>query len=224
MTFLLDIIDGSHTIHASNNRSQSYRTKPSLVQHSAHPCRPVVGQPTGAFCLEAEMSEIWKPVVEYEGLYEVSSLGRIKSFPKRRNHSKPIILKSSIGSHGYPSVSLLKNGVQKGYTVHSLVLTAFRGPRPKNNESRHLNGIRTDPRLVNLRWGTHRDNCLDRKRHGRGNSGEMHPLAKVTENDVREMRYLRNVKGLKLREIGERFNCTPHHIGMICRRTTWKHI
>ena len=75
-------------------------------------------------------SEIWKPIKDYEGLYEVSSLGRIKSMPKKiiRNgavtHFEEKILTPS-DSHGYRSVVLTKNGIHKTHSVHRLVALAF---------------------------------------------------------------------------------------------------
>lgn len=114
----------------------------------------------------------WLPVPGWEGEYEVSDLGRVRSVERivpRRSVPQTIaarILKTPPASHGYPRVNLCRNGSYTQRTVHSLVLEAFVGPCPPGMECLHGNGIRTDARLVNLRWGTSKENKADMVRHG----------------------------------------------------------
>lgn len=110
--------------------------------------------------------EIWKPVVGFEGLYEVSNLGRVKSLSrksKRGNHFITIsekILKFG-SSMGYPFVNLRKGGKVTSIKVHRLVAEAFI-PNPENKrEIDHINTIRTDNRVCNLRWATRSENATN---------------------------------------------------------------
>lgn len=101
------------------------------------------------------MSEQWLPVPGSPG-YEVSDQGRVRG-PSGILHQGRMKV-------GYLRVSLGSRSARK--PVHTLVLTAFVGPRPTGMEACHNNGDHTDNRLVNLRWDTRRENQRDRVRHG----------------------------------------------------------
>lgn len=112
--------------------------------------------------------EVWKPVVGYEELYEVSNVGRIKSIGIRPTEQTPLwqiklLKKSKINSQslnkwGYLGVSLYKNGLCKRFQVHRLVAMAFI-PNPENKpQVNHVNGVKTDNVLDNLEWNTHSEN------------------------------------------------------------------
>lgn len=122
------------------------------------------------------MIEIWKPIKEYEGLYEVSNLGRVKSLAKFR--TTPIgkdrwyeerILINGTYSNGYKFVHLRPITTQKTWSVHRLVADAFI-PNPQNKPVvNHKNGDRSDNRVDNLEWLTSSENKIDadnRKRRG----------------------------------------------------------
>ena len=122
------------------------------------------------------MGEIWKDVVGYEGLYQVSNLGRIKSFRGKR--SKDGIM--SLGeNHGY-KVILVPNGKsRKMLLVHRLVAQAFI-PNPENKpDIDHINGDRQDNRVENLRWCTpleNMNNPITRQRISEAVQGEKNPF------------------------------------------------
>lgn len=101
----------------------------------------------------------WKPVPGYEGRYEVSSEGEVRSLLRRERR----ILKQNLGRAGYPIVRL--DGVTRRVAV--LVAHAFLGLPGEGLILRHLNDVRTDSRLSNLAYGTHADNARDRVRNGR---------------------------------------------------------
>lgn len=103
--------------------------------------------------------EVFKPVVGYENLYEVSNLGNVKSLNYNRS-GKPKVLKSISSSSGYLQVRLYINGKGKKILVHRLVAQAFLD-NPENYPCiDHVNAIKHDNRVENLRWCTHEMNML----------------------------------------------------------------
>ena len=98
--------------------------------------------------------EIWKDIPNYFGLYQVSNLGRVKSF----YGLKEKILKPKINSCGYYQVMLWKESIGKNYLIHRLVWIAFNGQIPENMQVNHINEIKTDNRLENLNLMTPKEN------------------------------------------------------------------
>src|SRR5438132_404339 len=146
---------------------------------------------------EKFITEIWKPVVGYEGLYEVSSLGRVKRVADSFMPSGGVRRKAPylLGLHrkrnGYISCLLYGDGVRRDATVHTLVAEAFIGPRPPGMQVNHRNGIKRDNEDVNLEWCSPKENTAHAHRLGlRKNSkqrGERNGNAKLKETQVREI-------------------------------------
>lgn len=111
--------------------------------------------------------EIWKDIEEYEGLYQVSNMGNVKSVNRKVKNSlsksgyieiKSQIMKQKQRKDGYMYIQLSKNGKSKGFFVHRLVAKAFI-PNPENKPYiDHINTIRNDNRIENLRWATREEN------------------------------------------------------------------
>lgn len=101
--------------------------------------------------------ERWKAVVGYEGLYEVSDFGNVRSLNYMKTW-KVNVLKPG-NCHGYLRVKLSKDGKTKDFLVHRLVYEAFRGAIPKGLTVDHVNGDKSDNRLENLQLLTQRDNA-----------------------------------------------------------------
>lgn len=109
------------------------------------------------------MGEIWKDVIGYEGLYQVSNLGRVKSLVfSREKYLSPgkNVIHTKYGDAVYLFVPLSKNGVRKNGGIHRLVAQAFI-PNPENKrEVNHKDGNPSNNRVENLEWCTHRENIL----------------------------------------------------------------
>lgn len=94
------------------------------------------------------MIEIWKPVKNFEGLYEISNVGNIKSLLFNREK----ILKPAINSSGYYSIVLYKNKIKSSHTIHRLVADAFIENKYNCPLINHKNEIKTDNNVSNLEW------------------------------------------------------------------------
>lgn len=118
-------------------------------------------------------AEEWRPVVGYEGLYEVSSLGRVRSLDRviMRSNGYPqplkgVVLTPNLGKRGSYTVMLPTASGQRQVKVHRMVAEAFI-PNPSGFPVvRHLNDDPTDNRVENLAWGTQSDNMRDAIRNG----------------------------------------------------------
>lgn len=117
-------------------------------------------------------SERWRPVVGYEGLYEVSDQGRVRSLPRTvvrsdgRVRAFPGQMLRPHVAEGRRTVTLCMDGGQRPRRVYVLVLEAFVGPPPEGMEGCHNDGDSEHDDLTNLRWDTRRGNVQDAVRHG----------------------------------------------------------
>lgn len=136
-------------------------------------------------------NETWKDVQGYEGLYQVSNLGRIRSLDRivnAKNGSKQTkksrILLQEITIHGYCRVRLFDNdGKAKHYAVHRIVMNAFVGE--SSCQVNHINEIKTDNRLENLEYCTAKENCNHGTRNDRiSKSKEGHIVTEETRNKI----------------------------------------
>lgn len=153
--------------------------------------------------------ELWKPIPGYEGKYEVSSLGRVWSVYTGSSRSG-VMLRQFPNNKGYLKVSLTHAaGKTCSKRVHSLVLTAFVGPRPEGKEAAHLNGTPSDNRLSNLEWTTPKLNSGHKKIHGTQVAGLRHRWAILSADDVTRIREMRR-DGRLWREISPIFGVSKN--------------
>lgn len=138
------------------------------------------------------MTEEWRDIPGYEGFYQASSTGLIRSLDRAHTwtgvHGQTVvrIIKSKlrrahINPSGYFTLHLNKHGGRKLYTVHQLIALSFHGPRPAGFDTCHNNGSETDNRPENLRYAPRKNNIADKKLHGTALMGERHLLSKLTE-------------------------------------------
>lgn len=174
----------------------------------------------------ALMTEIWKTIIAHPD-YEVSNLGRVRSFRR----GKPRILKPRNDGGGYLGVALF-SPTRKEVKVHQLVLHTFVGPPLPEQECRHLNGMRDDNRVENLKWGTRKEQAADRKRHGTAAIHADHGMAKLTEAEVVMIRklygpprgrgYRRQVGVPTQAEIANLFGVAQTSVARIIANETWR--
>lgn len=175
------------------------------------------------------MRERWLPVVGYEGLYEVSDLGRVRSLDRHVRSRfqtrlvKGRVLTPDVDQHGYLRVCLSVAQRKRHHQVHRLVLLAFRGPCPEGMQACHFPD--RDPensRLSNLRWDTPAGNYNDKKKHGTAPIGERNRWAKFSTADVQRVFELR-ATGLLQREISSATGISQTHVSRILRGKNWQH-
>lgn len=180
--------------------------------------------------------EVWKPIVGYEGLYEVSDMGRVRSLDRKikiesykggNQHQKRfevsykiifrkgVILKDRYQKN-YSSVQLCG----KSFKVHRLVASTFI-PNPLNKlEVNHIDNNPGNNNISNLEWVTRSENIQHAVRQNRMINGERNWQAKLTEDDVRKIR--KSI--LPTKELVKIYNVHRRQIYRIKRRLQWKHI
>lgn len=171
------------------------------------------------------MAERWKAVVGFEGLYEVSDLGRVRSIDRRvlakassyrpahwRSYKGKLLSPGAFTKQGHLSLPL-GHGTH-GMPVHQLVLAAFVGPCPGGQEPLHRNGVANDNRLSNLHYGTRSENNKDIVFHGR---------RKVS---VEQIRYIRRrvAAGVTQASMAVKFELCSSQVNNIVHRRHYAHV
>lgn len=148
----------------------------------------------------AEVSEDWRPVVGYEGIYSISSLGRARRDRAGRGTIAGRILTAKVATNDYLRVDLSRDDKKRRVSIHRLVAEAFIGPAPSLAAVvNHIDGDKTNNRPVNLEWCSVTEN----NRHARINGlarvvpvcGERNGRAVLTEQQVSAIRKLKGIIG-----------------------------
>lgn len=181
-------------------------------------------------------AEHWEPIAGYEGLYEVSCLGSIRSLPRLRRNSRGQGFNLSPGrtlkptrrfrgdyDYGHLKVTLCREGQKKTVDVAVLVARAFLGEPGPGQQVRHGPAGTSDNSVQNLSYGTAKQNTDDRKRDGTYPIGEKNSRRRLTDEAVRDIRR-RYAQGELQRQIAASFGVSRPVISQIVRRKTWRHI
>ena len=134
------------------------------------------------------VNEIWKPIEGYEGLYEVSNLGRVKSYQKNKNGH---LLSFTKSTWGYHLVGLNKDGKRKSFSVHRLVATAFLPKIEGKEVINHIDCDKTNNHVDNLEWCTQKENVQHSVKLGHyENSGaENKPVLQIEKHGYFQNRF-----------------------------------
>lgn len=170
-------------------------------------------------------SEKRKPIFNFEGLYEVSNLGRIRSAIDRKGSFNGKILIPRKDKNGYLLINLRKFKVCFTKKVHGVVAQSFLGQRPAKMVINHKDSIKANNRVENLEYVTQRENIRHCRRHGimRDWFGEGSPSAKLTNSNVLEIRKLLYV-GIPTPQIAMQFGVKVSTIKNIKYGSQWKRI
>jgi len=174
------------------------------------------------------MSEEWKAVLGWAGLYEVSNFGRVRSLLRRGENGKQaqrlyggkLLTPIKKRSLGYLCVTLRKTQIKVQALVHRMVLEAFVGSCPDGFQGCHNNGIRDDNRLENLRWDSVVGNQKDKAKHGTLPLGERVWNARLTADEVLAIR----ASTEKQQVLADRYGVTQVCISRIKLRKVWAHL
>lgn len=161
--------------------------------------------------MDTKANEEWRPVLDYEDLYEVSDMGRF-----RRVGWTTRTLRIHITKAGQHTLKLFKQGEYRNFYVARLVLTVFKGACPQGMEAGYI-GERGDNCLSNLDWMTH----TEVQNRGHVPTGSDAPNAKLTDAQVREIRR-RHAAGVSQWELAKEFQTMQTNIEHIVNGKTWK--
>jgi len=180
--------------------------------------------------------EEWKWIVGYEGSYEISSLGKVRSYYGIGSQKKKILVhprekKTHVSKRGYYMVSLCR----KPHYIHRLIAIAFIENPHSRNEINHKNAIKTDNRIENLEWCSHLENVrhafiLGLCRNPNPLRGMQMGTSKLTNADVKNIRaeYIHGERGVTSETsqagLAKKYKVDPSLIGQVVRRKIWKHI
>ena len=168
--------------------------------------------------------ELWRDVVSYEGLYQVSNLGRVKSFYGLGEK----LLTPSVNKGGYEFVILTKNKIRKSCKVHTLVARAFI-PNPENKPVvHHRDSDRTNNRVDNLEWVTYHENSAYAVQLGKYDKKDScaTPQAKLTAEDVRYIRanYIPRHREFGANALARKFKVCTNTIYGVVNYSTYKDV
>lgn len=180
--------------------------------------------------MTAPVIEEWRSVVGYEGYYDVSNLGRVKSLRRvvangpgvTRVVKQSILTASGAGRDEYAIVNLAVQRKNRTFRVNILVLEAFIGPRPTAMVSCHGDGCKQNNALSNLRWDTQQANIDDKAIHGTNPVGEKNAMAKFSNDQIAKLKAeLRGIGDMSYTEFGRIRGLTRRHVSSVASGKRW---
>lgn len=175
--------------------------------------------------------EIWNKIVGYEGVYEVSNFGSVKSLERVVQNSttasgfmkvKGMLINSRMGKD-YINITLTRFGKKNTFNIHRLVAIAFL-ENPENLPFvNHKDGNKLNNLLDNLEWSTEKENTRHAYSTGLIPSGSSSHYAKLDERSVAEIIFINKTTKLTYSLIGKLFGVCPESVSNMCRGKSWKH-
>jgi len=162
------------------------------------------------------MVEVWKDIKDYEELYYVSNLGRVKN-------SKGLIKSNRPCTNGYLKTTLSKNGKKTTLLLHRLVANAFISNPNNYSQVNHIDGVKTNNLVDNLEWCDQKYNMQHALKTGLSPKGENSARAKHTEDQILQVIELYN-KGYGRKEIIEITGVTFSVVKGVRAKKRWKHL
>lgn len=174
--------------------------------------------------------EVWKDIVGFEGYYQVSNLGNVKSLErlvwnksnKVFHKRKSVLIKQNSDGY-YKMVCLSKCGKAKTFKVHRLVAKSFCENKENKPQVNHIDGIKTNNSSENLEWMTSSENqqhAVDNKLQPE-QYGEKNPFSKLSEKDVHEIRRMRKENGFSHKKISDFFSVDRKTVGNVLNGVSW---
>jgi hypothetical protein len=174
------------------------------------------------------LEEIWKDISGYEGFYQVSNFGRVRSLDRKVNHYlsgtkifRGQIIKSHPNHGGYLMVPLCKKRKRALLQIHRLVALAFIPNTDNKPCVNHLDADRQNNAVENLQWCTHLENVRHSMSIGNFINGEAHHKSVLTAKNVRD---IRGRGGDRVKEIASDYGVTIGTIYAIRQNRIWKNI
>ena len=185
-------------------------------------------------------TETWRPIPGFEGLYEVSDLGRVRSLVNshRMPRHVPLVMRQETERHGYRRVMLRSSATRRHHLVHRLVALAFFGPASDGAVCNHMDGVKSNNIPSNLEWTTSKGNAAHAvatglypsgERHGSRTKrearprGSAHAHSKLTEASVRDIR-ARHAGGASASALAREYGVSIPVVAGVIHRTGWKHV
>ncbi len=171
--------------------------------------------------------EIWKDIKGYEGLYQISNLGRVKSLAREKKNGvnskqniPEIILNIYDNGKGYKRTNLCKNNIIKSNYIHRLVAEAFILNSKNEREVNHKDGNKANNNVTNLEWCNRKENVLHSCINNLVPKGNLHYNSKLTNEQIIQIRNDNRVQKI----IANDYGITQTVVSAIKLRKTWKHL
>lgn len=181
-----------------------------------------------------ESNEIWKDIIGYEGKYQVSNKGNVRSLDRvieysdgRKSRHRGRQLKHLTCKEGYLKVNLWKNNKMEKSLIHTLVAKHFlQGDYKDGYVVNHIDFDKTNNKVENLEWVTQYDNVHHTDRAGRRAYGNEVSSAKLTDEKVRYIRkhYKKRDKEFNTSTLAKKFDVAETLISRVVRHKIWKHV
>lgn len=168
------------------------------------------------------MVEIWKDIEGYEGLYQISSFGSVKSFHKDKENGKLKWLNTH--RKGYYFVSLSIHGKNTYPKIHRLVALTFINNPEDKEQVNHIDGDKLNNNVNNLEWMTNQENRDHAVKHRLIARGETMHRSNLTETDIKNIRIRYKQEKISQEKLGKIYGVCQQSITNIINYKTWKHV